>query len=387
MLSHSPDFVVTSFPTLGILGGGQLGKMMAAEAVRLGMGVRLLAPKDAGPMQAYAHATTADWTDPDILRDFATGCTAVTVESEWAPADVLAPVCPEDTALWPSPQTLGWIRHKGVQNDRLAAHDLPLPSYRCCATPDEVRAAGEALGWPLMLKQYEGSYDGYGNRLVERPDEVDEAWNDLAADDGVLAEQCIDFVRELAVQIARRPNGTSVAYPVVHTEQRDHRCHAVVAPAPMADDLAEEAQAIARDAIDAVEGVGLLAVELFETRDGAILVNEIAPRPHNTGHYTIEGCVTSQFENHVRAVLDLPLGATDLVAPYAVMVNVLGQREGTPPRADGWKQALQVPGAHVHIYGKPDVRPHRKMGHVTALGDTATETRTRAEEAAEQIIL
>ena len=378
---------MTSFPTLGILGGGQLGKMMAAEAVRLGMGVRLLSPKDAGPMQAYAHATTADWTDPEILRDFATGCTAVTVESEWAPADVLAPVCPEDTALWPSPQTLGWIRHKGVQNDRLAAHDLPLPSYRCCATPDEVRAAGEALGWPLMLKQYEGSYDGYGNRLVERPDEVDEAWNDLAADDGVLAEQCIDFVRELAVQIARRPDGTSVAYPVVHTEQRNHRCHAVMAPAPIADDRAEEAQAIARDAIDAVEGVGLLAVELFETRDGQILINEIAPRPHNTGHYTIEGCTTSQFENHVRAVLDLPLGATDLVAPHAVMVNVLGQREGTPPRADGWQQALQVPEAHVHIYGKPEVRPHRKMGHVTALADTAAEARTRAEEAAKQIIL
>ncbi|MGM0706068.1 MAG: 5-(carboxyamino)imidazole ribonucleotide synthase [Bacteroidota bacterium] len=378
---------MTTFPTLGILGGGQLGKMMAAEAVRLGIGVRLLSPKDAGPMQAYAHATTADWTDPDVLRDFATGCTAVTVESEWAPADQLAPVCPQDTALWPSPQTLGWIRHKGVQNDRLAARNLPLPAYRRCATRKAAHAAADELGWPLMLKQYEGSYDGYGNRLAKTPAELDDAWDDLAADDGLLVEQCIDFVRELAVQIARRPDGTSVAYPVVHTEQRNHRCHAVVAPAPIDAQLSENAQAVARNAVDAVEGVGLLAVELFETQDGAILVNEIAPRPHNTGHYTIEGCTTSQFENHVRAVLDLPLGSTDLVAPHAVMINVLGQREGTPPHATGWRQALQVPGAHVHIYGKPEVRTHRKMGHVTALGTTAEAARSTAENAAERIIL
>ncbi|MES3631004.1 MAG: ATP-grasp domain-containing protein, partial [Longimonas sp.] len=208
-----------------------------------------------------------------------------------------------------------------------------------------------------------------------------------AADDGVLVEQCIDFVRELAVQIARRPDGTSVAYPVVYTEQRDHRCHAVVAPAPVEESLAEEAQAVARDAVDAVEGVGLLAVELFETQDGEVLVNEIAPRPHNTGHYTIEGCTTSQFENHVRAVLDLPLGRPDLVAPHVVMVNVLGSRQGTPPHADGWRTALDVPGTHVHIYGKPEVRPNRKMGHVTALADFAQEARTRAEEAAQRIVL
>lgn len=378
---------MTSFPTLGILGGGQLGKMMAAEAVRLGINVRLLSPKEAGPMQAYANATVADWTDPEVLRDFATGCTAVTVESEWAPADTLAPVCPEGTAIWPSPQTLMWIRHKGVQNDRLAAYDIPLPAYRRCATRAAVHDAADELGWPLMLKQYEGSYDGYGNRLVKRPAEVDDAWDDLAADDGVLVEQCIDFVRELAVQIARRPDGTSVAYPVVYTEQRDHRCHAVVAPAPVEESLAEEAQAVARDAVDAVEGVGLLAVELFETQDGEVLVNEIAPRPHNTGHYTIEGCTTSQFENHVRAVLDLPLGAPDLVAPHVVMVNVLGSRQGTPPHADGWRTALDVPGTHVHIYGKPEVRPNRKMGHVTALADFAEEARTRAEEAAQRIVL
>ena len=361
--------------------------MMAAAAVRLGVQVRLLAPKDAGPMQAYAHAQAADWTDPDVLRTFATGCTAVTVESEWAPADALAPVCPAETALWPSPRTLGWIRHKGVQNDRLAEQDVPLPAYRRCATPEAVQAAGEALGWPLMMKQYEGAYDGYGNRLVEGPDAVADAWADLAAADGVLVEACVDFVRELAVQIARRPDGTSVAYPVVYTEQRNHRCHAVVAPAPIDDTLAEAAQSVAREAVDAVDGVGLLAVELFETQDGAILVNEIAPRPHNTGHYTIEGCMTSQFENHVRAVLDLPLGATDLVAPHAVMVNVLGQRDGTPPEADGWTQALAVSGAHVHIYGKPDVRPHRKMGHVTALAQTAEHARTQAETAAARIVL
>lgn len=361
--------------------------MMAAEAVRLGIEVRLLSPKEAGPMQAYSNTLVSDWTDADVLRSFATGCTTVTVESEWAPADECAPVCPDETALWPSPETLGWIRHKGVQNDRLSMYDLPQASYVRCRTIEEARAAMQSLGRPLVMKKYEGSYDGYGNRTVSSTRELEAGWRALAGDDGVLVEKHVDFVRELAVQIARRPGGESVVYPVVATEQHDHRCHAVMAPAPVAPEIATRAQTVARKAVEAFKGVGLMAVELFETREGEILINEIAPRPHNTGHYTIEGCVTSQFENHVRAVLDLPLGSTELVAPHAVMVNVLGQREGTPPQSDGWQQALDVEGAHIHVYGKPEVRPNRKMGHVTVLADTPEAARTRAEEAAAHITL
>ena len=385
--TESPALSAASFPTLGILGGGQLGKMMAAEAARMGIKVRFLSPKAAGPMAAYADTMVADWTDPQVLRAFAQPCDVVTVESEWAPAGVLCEVLPDGTALWPSPDTMELIRHKGVQKTHLDEAGLPVPPFECCQTLDEAQAAADELGYPVVVKQYQGAYDGYGNATVETPDELTDAWTDLAADDGAMVEAFADFERELAVQVARRPGGEQVVYPVAYTVQRAHRCHAVEVPADIDAAVARDAQRIAQAAVDAVNGVGLTAVELFEMSDGRLLVNELAPRPHNTGHYSIEGCHTSQFENHMRAVLDWPLGATDLQAPHAVMVNVLGTRDGSPPRLDGLHEALSVPGAAVHIYGKPDVRPGRKMGHVTVVGRDPKAVRERAEAAAGSIAL
>jgi 5-(carboxyamino)imidazole ribonucleotide synthase len=378
---------IASFPTVGILGGGQLGKMMAAEAVRMSVNVRLLSPKDAGPMQAYAHAFTGDWTDPAVLRDFGADCDVITVESEWAPAAEAADALGDDVDVWPSTQTLELIKDKGVQKQHLADADCPVPDFECCETVDEAVSVANDFGYPVVLKQYRGAYDGYGNATVHSDDELREAWPDLAADDGLMVEVFAEFTRELAVQVARRPGGEQVVYPVAYTEQKNHRCHAVEVPADIDDDIADKARTIAQRSVDAVEGVGLIAVELFEMPDGRVLVNELAPRPHNTGHYTIEGCHTSQFENHVRAVLDWPLGSTGLRTPAAVMVNVLGEREGTPARADTLPDALAVEGVTPHIYGKPDVRPGRKMGHVTALGDDPSDTRARAERAADAIHL
>lgn len=375
------------FPTLGILGGGQLGKMMAAAAVRMGVHVRFLSPKDAGPMAAYADTTVADWRDPDVLRAFAKACDAITVESEWAPAAEMAEVLPEGVALWPRPETVNLIKHKGTQKTHLHDAGLPQPAFRCCETLEEAFDAAEQFGYPVLVKMYRGSYDGYGNATVQDADTLREAWDELADDDGALIEAFADFERELAVQVARRPDGTQVVYPVVHTVQRNHRCHAVIAPAELDPALQTKAQRIAGAAVDAVNGVGLTAVELFEMPDGEVLINELAPRPHNTGHYSIEGCHTSQFENHVRAVLDWPLGSTDLRAPVAVMVNVLGHRQGSPPRTRGLRDALAIEGATVHIYGKPEVRPQRKMGHVTATGTDRDAVYRRAEEAAKHIRL
>jgi len=377
----------SSFPTLGILGGGQLGKMMTAEAVRMSVETRLLSPKEAGPMQPYAGAQVGDWTDPEVLRPFVSGCDVVTVESEWAPADAAADVLPDDAALWPSTETLSLIKDKGVQKQHLADAGCPVPDFVRCETLDEALDAADSLGYPVLLKQYRGAYDGYGNATATSEAELREAWPDLAAEDGALVETFADFTRELAVQVARRPGGNQVVYPVAYTEQRDHRCHAVEVPADIDNDIAKKARQIAQDAVDAVEGVGLIAVELFEMPDGRVLVNELAPRPHNTGHYSIEGCATSQFENHVRAVLDWPLGAPRLRTPVAVMVNVLGRREGSPPRTEGLDRALNTEGVSPHIYGKPDVRPGRKMGHVTALGTDRADTRKRAEMAAGAIEL
>jgi 5-(carboxyamino)imidazole ribonucleotide synthase len=378
---------ITPFPTVGILGGGQLGKMMAAEAVRMDVDVRLLSPKDAGPMQAYSGARAGDWTDPDALRDFAADCDVITVESEWAPAEEAAQAISDDTAVRPSPHTLGLIKDKGVQKTRLANAGCPVPAFENCETVEEAVATANDFGYPVVLKQYRGAYDGYGNATVRSADELREAWPDLAAEDGLMVETFADFTRELAVQVARRPGGEQVVYPVAYTEQRDHRCHAVEVPADVSPEVADEARSIAQNAVDIVDGVGLIAVELFEMPDGRVLVNELAPRPHNTGHYSIEGSHTSQFENHVRAILDWPLGDPSLRLSAAVMVNVLGEREGTPPDASGLPEALAVQGAHVHAYGKPDVRPGRKMGHVTALGPTRSDARRRAEQAAEAIRL
>ena len=354
---------------------------MALAAIRLGLHVRFLAPKPAGPMQPLGEYIVADWSDPDVLRDFADGCAAVTVESEWAPAEHLAPVLSDRTALWPSPDTLRIIRHKGIQKTTLDEAGLPLPAFRRCATLEDALDAAVTLGYPVVLKQYEGSYDGYGNATAHTDEDVHAAWEDLAADDGLLVEAFAPFVRELAVLVCRRADGEHVEYPVVYTEQRDHRCHAVAAPADVAPDVEAEARRVAHAAVEAVGGVGIVGVELFEMEDGHVLVNELAPRPHNTGHYSIDACHTSQFENHVRAVMNLPLGSPDLRVPCAVMVNVLGQREGTA-RPEGIAEALAVPGASVHIYGKPDVRPQRKMGHVTVTGDDPADVRRRAEEAA-----
>lgn len=378
---------ISSFPTIGILGGGQLGKMMAAEAVRMSINVRLLSPKDAGPMQAYSGTMAGDWTDPDVLRDFGADCNVITVESEWAPAAEAADALGDAVDVWPSPHTLELIKDKGVQKQHLADADCPVPDFACCETVDEAVAVANDFGYPVVLKQYRGAYDGYGNATVRSDDELREAWPDLAADDGLMVEVFAEFTRELAVQVARRPGGEQVVYPVAYTKQKGHRCHAVEVPADVSDDIAEKARTIAQRSVDAVEGVGLTAVELFEMPDGRVLVNELAPRPHNTGHYTIEGCDTSQFENHVRAVLDWPLGSTALRRPAAVMVNVLGEREGTPAQADTLPDALAVDGATPHIYGKPDVRPGRKMGHVTALGDDTDDVRARAERAADALHL
>jgi 5-(carboxyamino)imidazole ribonucleotide synthase len=256
-----------------------------------------------------------------------------------------------------------------------------------------------------VLKARRNGYDGYGNATVRTPDEIAPACERLGwPERALLVEAWVPFRRELAVMVARGRGGECVVYPVVETIQRNHICHVVRAPAAIDPALATRAAALAQRAVEAVDGVGVFGVELFEIaaagdggdgqggaadsdgQAGDILYNEIAPRPHNSGHYTIEGCVTSQFENHLRAVLGLPLGGAEMVAPAAVMVNLLGTKMG-PAVAEGLADALAVPGAHVHIYGKPTARVGRKMGHVTALGQTLAEAETTARAAADAISL
>ena len=367
--------------TLGILGGGQLGRMTAQAALRLGLDVRILTDAASGPEGAFAHVTVADWTDPDTLAAWADGCDGVTAESEWAPVDRLP--ARAGLAVWPTPDTLRTVRHKGRQRDALAEAGLAQPPYRRCPTLDAARAARHAFG-AVVAKRYQGSYDGYGNATCHTDADLDAAWDGLAADDGLLIEGFVDFQAELAVQVVRGADGDTEVYPVCRSEQRDHRCHAVEVPSGIAGDVEMEAQRVAVRAVEAIGMVGVATAELFLTADGGVLVNELAPRPHNSGHYTIEASHTSQFENHVRAVCGLALGEPGLRVPAACMVNVLGDRQGDA--APHVAEALaDVPEASVHVYGKRAVRPRRKMGHVTVTAPTVQAARSRAETAASRV--
>jgi 5-(carboxyamino)imidazole ribonucleotide synthase len=246
--------------------------------------------------------------------------------------------------------------------------------------------AGHGFGWPMLLKARRNAYDGKGNVTVGAPGESDGAWSRLGGDRGrtLYVEEFCAFATELAVVVVRGRDGETRTYPVVETLQRDHVCNLVQAPAPVPPQTAERAAALARAAVAAVGGIGSFGVEMFLTHAGGIVLNELAPRVHNSGHYTIEACVCSQFENHVRAVLGWPLGDTRMIAPAAVMVNLLGTDKGLG-HPHGLEQALAVPGAHVHIYGKAMTGPGRKMGHVTALGQTLDAARTTAQRAADCI--
>lgn len=386
----TPSANGTGFPTVGILGGGQLGRMLALAALRLGLGVRFHRDHAAGPTEGVAEAFVGAWDDADALRRFAAGCDVLTLENEWLDLHTLVEVLPPGVPLWPSVQTMRWVGDKLVQKAHAAAHGLPVGPYRACASADELPAAAEALGFPLVVKRPRHSYDGYGNATARDADELRAAYERLGQGSGgdgrVLVEAWVPFVRELAVMVARRPGGQDVAYPVATTVQRDHRCAAVEVPARIDPAVATAATDLARRTAAAFGCVGVAGVEMFELADGRLLLNELAPRPHNTGHYTIEGCVTSQFENHLRAVLDWPLGDPSLVRPAVVMVNVLGRRHGEAS-ARALPAALQPGDAAVHVYGKRMVRPGRKMGHVTALGDSIEQARARAERAADRLEL
>ena len=379
------EVIGQSFPTIGIMGGGQLGRMMALAAIRMGMTVRFMVPKATGGTQGLGTTYVGNWTDPSILEPFVDGCDVITVESEWAPIEAVENLN-TSVPCYPRSSTLSLIRDKGIQKTTLRDAGLPVPSFACCSSYTDALEYIEQIGFPVVVKRFKGSYDGYGNATAHSVDELKEAWTQLADENGVLVESWVPFVRELSVLVARTPGGKHVTYPVAYTEQKDHRCHAVEVPASLDAETTKKALEIGIGAVEAVDGIGLTAVELFEMEDGQILVNELAPRPHNTGHYSIEACFTSQFENHLRGILDWPLGSPSLRVPCAVMVNILGHREHTVT-VDTVIQALNSNDVSVHIYGKEEARPKRKMGHATATGDDMTTVRGKAELTASQIIL
>ncbi|MET0999614.1 MAG: 5-(carboxyamino)imidazole ribonucleotide synthase [Marmoricola sp.] len=355
--------------------------MMAEPAAALGIPLRLLAEAPGvSAAQVIPDHTVGDYTDLATLRQVTAGCEVVTFDHEHVPTPHLHAL-EADLAVRPGPEALVHAQDKGVMRARLAELGVPCPRNALVSSVAEVEAfAGSVGGFPCVLKTTRGGYDGKGVWFVDGPEDCAAAFESGAS---ILAEERVDFRRELSALVARSPSGQVAAWPVVASTQRDGICHEVIAPAPdLAEDLAVRAQQIAMQIAGELDVTGILAVELFETRQGEVLVNELAMRPHNTGHWTQDGSVTSQFENHLRAVLDLPLGAPDARARWTVMVNILGGAHQTGHLYDGYPHAMaRDPRLRVHLYGK-ELRPGRKVGHVNAYGDDLDDCLERARHAA-----
>jgi 5-(carboxyamino)imidazole ribonucleotide synthase len=378
------DGRITMALRVGVVGGGQLARMMIAPAVELGIELRVLAEED-GMSAALAATAVGDYRDADTVLAFARDVDVLTFDHEHVPQEVLAALVDAGVAVRPGPGALRFAQDKLLMRARLQELGMPQPEWAAVTGADDLQRFLDAHDGRAVVKTPRGGYDGKGVRVVSSGAEADDWFAALAEDargGALLAEELVDFRRELAQQIARRPSGEALAYPVVETVQRDGVCAEVIAPAPhtpgrLSDVAAEIGLGIAKG----LDVTGMLAVELFETVDERLLVNELAMRPHNSGHWSQDGAVTSQFEQHLRAVLDLPLGEPRPTAGWAVMVNILGGPAGGT--LDGRFSAAmgEHPGAKVHTYGKAP-RPGRKVGHVTAVGGDLDEVAYQARAAA-----
>lgn len=371
-------------PALGMIGAGQLARMTQQSLVGLTVPFHVLADRATDSAATAAPAVTVGSSDDlDQLDAFASGCDVVTFDHELVDPGLLAALEGRGHVLRPAPTALRFAQDKLHQRQELAAAGFPVPEHRAVTGVDDLVGFGDTFGWPIVAKAVRGGYDGRGVWVPADADAARALWDEVSAEGiELLVEEHVPIVRELAVAVVRRPGGEHRTYAVTETVQEVGICVELVVPAPVPADLAAEATALAERVVDHVGGVGVVALELFQTADG-LLVNELAMRPHNSVHWTIEGARTSQFQNHARAVLDLPLGDTAMAAPAVATVNVLGPNDGSDPRAR-LAAALAVPGVAVHLYDK-DARPGRKLGHVTAIGDDVDETRARARQAAARL--
>jgi len=369
---------------IGVIGAGQLARMMIAPAVHLGLRLSVLAEAEGMSAERAADAV-GDYRDPDTVYAFAETVDVVTFDHEHVPGEILRELERRGVQVHPRPDALQFAQDKILMRQKMAELGVPVPDWAAVANEGELQQFIDAQGGRAVVKTARGGYDGKGVRVVSQAGEVRD-WFTALAEDGrggqLLAEQLVDFTRELSQLVARRPSGEMRSWPVVETVQQDGVCAEVIAPAPVQhESILDEAARIGLAVAEGVGVTGVLAVEMFETTDGRVLVNELAMRPHNSGHFTIEGSVTSQFEQHLRAVADLPLGDTSMTAAHAVMVNVLGgPAEGPMPVR--YPEALAAhPGAKVHSYDKLP-RPGRKVGHVTVVGDDLEAVRAEARAAA-----
>ena len=373
--------------TLGILGGGQLGKMLLAETRKMDIATKVLDPSKEAPSRLACNTfVQGDLMDFDTVVQFGQGTDVLTIEIENVNADALQALEKQGVKVYPSSQTLRTIQNKCTQKLFFVDHNLPTAPFQRFAYKDEMIHAieNQALNFPFVWKSAQFGYDGNGVKMINSIADT----KDLPSGQ-CIAEMLIDFKMELAVTVARRPSGEVKLFPVVEMDfhPEANQVTYVICPARISEDIVQKAELVAMKAAAAFEHVGLLAVEMFLTHDGEILINEVAPRTHNSGHHTIESSYTSQFEQHLRAVLDLPLGSTEMKTP-AVMVNLVGA-EGFygPVYYENIEKVLAQKGVSVHVYGKTETRPFRKMGHCTVVAPTAAAALEIAKKIKNQLIV
>ncbi|CAL4965865.1 unnamed protein product [Urochloa decumbens] len=370
---------------VGVLGGGQLGKMLCQAASQMGIKIVILDPLQDCPASSVCHEhVVGSFNDGDTVREFAKRCGVLTVEIEHVDAATLAKLEEQGVDCEPKASTIMIIQDKYRQKKHFSKFGIPLPDFMEVDTLNSIEEAGERFGYPLMVKSKRNAYDGRGNAVAQKKEELSSVVASLGGfEHGLYVERWTPFVKELSVIVARSRDGSTVCYPVVETIHKDNICHVVEAPAEVSDKIKKSATGVAEKAIKSLEGAGVFAVELFLTEDDQILLNEVAPRPHNSGHHTIESCYTSQYEQHLRAILGIPLGDPSMKAPAAIMYNILGEDEGEA----GFflahqliERALNIPGASVHWYAKPEMRKQRKMGHITIVGPSKTSVKSHLDK-------
>ncbi|MGK8504172.1 5-(carboxyamino)imidazole ribonucleotide synthase [Nocardia asiatica] len=380
------SFDPSAMPTVTMIGGGQLARMTHQAAIALGQRLRVLAENPDDPAaQVSPEVVLGSHTDLTALRKAAVGSHALTFDHEHVPTEHLEALVAEGVNVQPPPHALVYAQDKLAMRVKLSALGLPVPAFTAVTSVDDAVRFGEEHDWRIVLKAVRGGYDGRGVWMPESAEAAASIVTDqLAHGVQLLAEAKIDLRRELSAMVARSPFGQAATWPVVETVQRKGQCAVVIAPAPdLPEDTAAEAETMALNLAGALGVVGVMAVELFETAEGKLLVNELAMRPHNSGHWGMDGARTGQFEQHLRAVLDYPLGDTAPLAPVTVMANILGAPQAPAMSMDERLHHLfaRIPEAKVHLYGKGE-RPDRKVGHVNILGDDVAEVREKAERAA-----
>ena len=370
--------------TIGILGGGQLAKMMSQEVLKLGMNTAIIEHGEHSPAGMMTkHEFSLGWNNQEELDAFIATSDIITLENEFINPDILRYIA-EKRPVFPLPETIALVQDKWNQKDTFSKAGIAVTEFAALHSIEEAIAFGEKVGYPFVMKTRTMGYDGYGNATIRNASDIQHAWTKFTDPESpreIMGEAFVPFTKEIAVMVARNRRGETAVYPCVETIQEDHICRYVLAPARVEQAIATHAEELALACVQAIQGIGIFGIEMFVTKDGAVLVNEIAPRPHNSGHYTIEACYTSQFENCIRAILNLPLGSTALKVPAAIMINLLGNKSG-PGIPDSPVDTLKHPHTTVHLYGKKECRKGRKMGHLTTCADTLDLAAEEAYQAA-----